>query len=305
MAQGKAANFFLNLAYRLVKWTIAWTPAFLYRVYEAVFLFFFFRITTRQRDFRRIATKNLAIAFPEKSLAERRRLIKNSARNVARLVWELDRFFVHGDELDRLVTEENLDSMRQALGENKGVIIVSGHLFHWDLGLAWFCQHVRPIWVVAMKMVLSSFENDLQRFRARAHSHIIYNDDRAMLKMKKILEEREVVTIMMDINQPAREGIFVDFFGLPASTTPAAAYLHFKTGAPIVPISMRRNGRGYSICSLPLLTGASTGDIKADVYHLTARINAVLEEEIRRAPENYFWFLRRWFTRPEGEEKVY
>jgi KDO2-lipid IV(A) lauroyltransferase len=110
------------------------------------------------------------------------------------------------------------------------------------------------------------------------------------------------VAIVIDQNVRGEDGIFVDFFGTSASTTPALATLAIKTEAPIVPVFgiPLPDGR-YRIRYLPEVEYRRTGDTKRDIQELTQICTRIIEEQVRREPEFWVWMHRRWRTRPPEE----
>ena len=104
-----------------------------------------------------------------------------------------------------------------------------------------------------------------------------------------------MVGILLDQNATRAEGVFVPFFGVPASTSKGLALLALRTGTPVVPIFLRREpgGRHCIDVGAPLPPPPD-----ADALAYTARFNEVIEAAIRRAPEQWLWMHARWRTRP-------
>ena len=105
----------------------------------------------------------------------------------------------------------------------------------------------------------------------------------------------------MDQNTSLQEGIFVDFFGIPAATTTSVALFALRTDAPVLPgyLTPMRNGR-YRIKFLKPIEVMRTGDMNHDLQVNTRRFNAVLEEIICEQPESWLWGHRRWKNQPAG-----
>ena len=104
-----------------------------------------------------------------------------------------------------------------------------------------------------------------------------------------------------------RKGIFVDFFGVPACTTTGIARVALHTAAAVVP--------GYAVWDESLqkyrlrfeapLNLVRTGDLERDVLENTQRFAKVIEEIIRKYPDQWVWVHARWKTRPAGEPPLY
>jgi KDO2-lipid IV(A) lauroyltransferase len=137
----------------------------------------------------------------------------------------------------------------------------------------------------------------LRSLRSVSGNQIIYKR-RAVREMLKALESSRCVAIMIDQDARGR-GVFVPFFGVPASTTPTLATLALRTGAPIVPVYCVPAGRGrYRMVVEPAIEVRSTGDEEADVLRITARCTSTLERWVRARPEMWLWMHRRWKTSP-------
>ena len=111
----------------------------------------------------------------------------------------------------------------------------------------------------------------------------------------------------IDQNSTRGLGVFVDFFGLPASTNSGMARIALRTDAPIVPVFIVREGRSarHRVHLLPILQVERTGEPSEDVRRNTQRFTAVVEDMVRRHPEQWLWMHRRWKTRPPGEPRLY
>ncbi|MBI5233654.1 MAG: lysophospholipid acyltransferase family protein, partial [Deltaproteobacteria bacterium] len=119
----------------------------------------------------------------------------------------------------------------------------------------------------------------------------------AMRGLMQILACNGMLAVLMDQNVTRKEGVFVDFFGIPACTNKGLALLSRKTGAAVLPIFILRDGRTHRIIiehEVPLLI---TGDKEADTIENTRRFTKRIEDMIRKYPGQWFWVHRRWKTR--------
>jgi KDO2-lipid IV(A) lauroyltransferase len=125
--------------------------------------------------------------------------------------------------------------------------------------------------------------------------------------MLQILRGGDTLGILVDLNTLDREGIFVDFFGVPASTTFLLAKLALRTDAAVLPVFAPWDpDRGRFVLKIdePLSIERS-GDDEADVRRLTQQFTGVVEKYVRRYPDQWLWIHRRWKTRPPGEPGIY
>jgi KDO2-lipid IV(A) lauroyltransferase len=129
----------------------------------------------------------------------------------------------------------------------------------------------------------------------------------AAREMLQILRDGGTLGILVDLNTLDREAIFVDFFGRPASTTFIVAKLALRTGAEVLPVFApwdAQRKRFILIVDEPLKM-EKTGDEAEDVRRLTQQYTRVVEDYVRRYPDQWLWIHRRWKTRPEGEAGIY
>jgi KDO2-lipid IV(A) lauroyltransferase len=121
---------------------------------------------------------------------------------------------------------------------------------------------------------------------------------RALPDIVDALRSGRIVGILLDQNASRREGVFVPFFGVPASTSKGMALIALRTGAPVLPVFIRRRPDGRHVVDAgPPVPVPADGDVVA----FTRAFNEAIEAAIRRAPEQWFWLHRRWKTRP-GEK---
>src|SRR5262249_47619952 len=117
----------------------------------------------------------------------------------------------------------------------------------------------------------------------------------------------ETVGILMDTNMTPPQGVFVDFFGIPACTASGLARIGLRTAAGVGPgfTVWERGLRRYVFGFEPGLKLIRTGDEEADIVANTAMFTRVIEDYVRRYPDQWLWVHRRWKTRPTGEAGLY
>ena len=129
----------------------------------------------------------------------------------------------------------------------------------------------------------------------------------AARRMLQILRGGDTLGILVDLNTLDREGIFVDFFGVPASTTFMLAKLALRTEAAVLPVfaPWDRERRRFLLKIDEPLRFERSGDDEDDVRRLTQLFTDVVEKYVRRYPDQWLWIHRRWKTRPPGEPGLY
>jgi Kdo2-lipid IVA lauroyltransferase/acyltransferase len=253
---------------------------------------------------RHIAAVNLRIAFPEMTERERNRIARRSFQNTGLNLLEVSRLpYLNRGNIDSLVTydpSEGLDNYRAALAKGKGILYLTGHFSAWELLPAAHAVHGYPLSFITRPLDNPVLEKYLLRIRESSGNRVINKHNSARPTLKT-LASGGAAGILMDQNTTLQEGVFVDFFGIPAATTTSVALFALRTDAPVLPgfLTPMRKGR-YSIRFLPPIEVCRTGDTGRDLEINTRRFNEVLERVIREQPESWLWGHKRWKTQPPG-----
>ena len=241
----------------------------------------------------------LARSFPEKTESERRAIYAGVCRHQALNMMELMRY-VGGREAELSANLEvgGEEIVRAALARGKGVLVLIAHFGNYAL-LALEVPKLfgYPLSVIAKPLrneALNGLWWEMQR-KAGVNGIPARNAYRASVRA---LRNNELVGFMLDQNRPNPQGVYVDFFGRPASTTPGLAFMAAQTGAPVVPVFMRRLPDGRQrVEARPLLEPPPDRKEETILAH-TAAYTKIIEAEIRLHPEQWLWFHKRWKSRP-------
>jgi len=263
-----------------------------------------FRLAGRQR---RAGLQNLRMAMPELPAAERLRILRGSFSNLGRLLVEFSRFpFLNKTNISRYVVYDGFDNYLEGVRRGKGVIFLTGHFGAWELS-----SFAHSIYGYPMKFVVREIDNPLvdeliTRYRTLG-GNVPVRRKYAAHDILKALRRNETVGILVDQNTTRDEGVFVDFFGIPAATTTAVARLALRTGAAVIPgfLIWDENLKKHRLRFDPPLHIVQTRDRNADVIENTRMFNLVLESYVRKRPDQWLWIHRRWKTRPEGAPSLY
>jgi KDO2-lipid IV(A) lauroyltransferase len=245
-----------------------------------------------------IAGVNLRIAFPELSDRERNHIALKSFQNAGMNLLEISRLAsltpAGISSLAEYDAVHGLENYRAAHAKGKGVLYLTGHFSAWELLPAAHALHGHPLSFIARPLDNSFLERYLLKIRESKGNHVIYKKNSARMILRTI-NSGGAVGILMDQNTSLQEGIFVDFFGLPAATTTSVALFALRTDVPVVPayLTPMRHGR-YAIKFLPPVDVIRTGDINHDLEVNTRRFNQVLESIVREQPETWLWGHKRW-----------
>jgi len=263
------------------------------------------------KSLRRTGMRNLEIAFPEKSVAQRERLLQGTFENLGRVLAEISHFrHATPAKLEQLI-EFHFDPDVLAVYENlktggRGVIIVSAHLGNWELFVyAWSALYV-PMSYLARPLDNPLIEDLTVSLRTKFGNEPI-NKTNAVNRALKILREGGILGILADVNVHPKEGVFVPFFGIPACTSTGAALLAIRTNAVIIPMCgvWDEKKQHYIAIHGAVIEPSRTGDRSRDIVETTARFTAEIEKLIRAYPDQWLWIHKRWKTRPPGEKALY
>jgi KDO2-lipid IV(A) lauroyltransferase len=259
---------------------------------------------------RRVGLKNLSIAFPEKSEAERMEILLASYRNLGRMVAEC----AHWDELTaanvrvRVTPDDGPIWTNEMLPhlQSQGILILTGHFGNWEMFAYAYGLLGHPVSLVHQTIKNPLVDRYVEGMRSGGGTRL-FRKQEAARGVLRALTERALVVLPLDQNQSRRAGTFVDFFGLPASTSAGLARIALRTGAPIYPAFLLRDGTSahHRIVFLPRVSIASMADRDSAARELTQRCTAVLESMIRKHPDHWLWTHKRWRTRPLGDPELY
>lgn len=256
---------------------------------------------------RRTGARNLQLAFPELSERERSRILRGAFQNLGRLLGEFSQLErVTPERLRRIITCEGLENLEAAQKHGHGVILFTGHLGAWELSSFALSAFGFPMSFLVRRIDNPKVEALAEKTRTRFGNRSI--DKRAAARpMLRILRAGGTLGLLVDLNTLPHEGVFVDFFGIPASTTTSLATLALRTQAAVLPVFVLwdKEQRRFVLRIDPPLEIEPTGDTERDVQQLTAQFTSVIEDYVKRFPEQWLWIHKRWNTRPDGEQNLY
>lgn len=256
---------------------------------------------------RHVGLRNLDIAFPQVPAMERERILRLVYRNLG---WQLAEFAKMSDYTpeyaSRFIHYEGLENYLAARDRGNGVLVLTGHLGAWELSSFYHSLAGYPMGMVIRRLDNPLVDRMVNRIRCQHGNRVLHKDDFAR-GLIAAMRAGETVGILMDTNMTPPQGVFVPFFRVPACTASGLARVAIKTGAAVVPgfLLWEEPERCYVLHFLPEVALVDTGEAEADTLENTARLTAVLEDVIRRYPDQWLWMHRRWKTRPAGETPIY
>jgi len=256
---------------------------------------------------RQVGMRNLTMVFPEKSEAERTRILRGEFASLGRQLAEVCQFPRYTPEnVEQVVVYDGLENYQNAYARGKGVLFLTAHFGGWELSAFTHSLHGHWMHVVVRAMDNVYIDRLIRQYRTMHGNQIVEKDDfvRGLLAA---MRAGEVVGILMDTNMTPPQGIFVDFFGIPACTASGLARIALKTNAAVVPtftIWDADLGK-YRLRFDPAVELVRTDDLEADIKTNTQRFTSIIEDYVRKYPEQWLWVHRRWKTRPPGEKGLY
>jgi KDO2-lipid IV(A) lauroyltransferase len=248
---------------------------------------------------RRVTLENLDRAFGAGlNAGEKIRIGRRSYVNFAKSIVDFASLGRLSREKCRgLVRFEGLEHLREPLSRGHGVVAVTGHFGSWELLGAGVVAHDLPVDFLVGEQTNALVNGVMNDLRRSAGIGIIERGVAARGVFES-LKRRRIVALLAD--QDARKaGIFVDFFGIPASTFQGPAQFSYRTGSPIVCCYIvRRDDETHDAFILPPIYPRADEDRNTEILRLTQEHTRILEDYVRRFPESYFWAHRRWKTKP-------
>jgi|TARA_B100000530_G_scaffold303576_1_gene226055 KDO2-lipid IV(A) lauroyltransferase len=181
--------------------------------------------------------------------------------------------------------------LKEAMAQDKGVILISGHFGCWEILGKWVGEQVPLFTGVAQRQKNKGANKFFQQQREIPGTGHIFRKE-PIEKMYDILNKKGILGLVSD-QDAKQKGVFTDFFGHPASTPKGAALFHIRTSAPmLVGVCIKKAFMNYEIKFLKVDTSSQ------NIKNITQQYTSILEKCIRSNPEQYFWFHRRWKTKP-------
>ena len=258
------------------------------------------------RELRRTGEINLKLAFPEKTSEERRQLLKGCFESLGRALGVFSHFADPPESILSVLEPSGIEHLDQVKESGRGAILFTAHLGAWELTSYGLSLLGHPISFLVRPIDNPKIEQMVDRYRTRTGNKTL-DKFSAARSMVKTLRSGEFLGLLIDLNALEDEAIFVNFFGVPASTNFMTAKLALRSDVPIIPVfaPWDKTRQKFLLQVNEPVELKRSGDDEADVRELTTRLTQHFEDQIRRYPDQWLWIHKRWKTRPPGEPSIY
>jgi KDO2-lipid IV(A) lauroyltransferase len=256
---------------------------------------------------RRVGMRNLDMAFPQKSQAEKRKILRGVFTSLGRQLAEICLFPRYtAENVNQVVIYDGFENFQRASDEGRGVLFLTGHLGGWELSAFAHSLYGHPLRFV-MRPLDNPYLDQMVREYRTMHGNIPILKDDPVRELLRAMKEGATVGILMDTNMMPPQGIFVNYFGIPACTPSGLARIALRTNAAVVPGFTLWDPvlRKYRLRFDPAVPLVRTGDNEADIVANTQAFTKVIEEFVRKYPDQWLWVHRRWKTRPPAQPPLY
>jgi heptosyltransferase II len=244
--------------------------------------------------YRRLARRNLDIAFAkEKTPQELQRTVRGHFQRLgANLICSVKMRSMPPEKLARYVKTENLDAVHRELRPGRPVILLLSHIGNWEMFAQLMPRYLDYARVGTIYQKLGNRYIDQEVSRKRAHAGAeLFDRGEGFHKPIELLRSGGLIGILGD-QHAGDHGLWTPFFGRLASTSPLPGLLAKRTGAAVIAAAVRTEGPArWRMVFTPRLE--SPGD---SVNSITSKGNKTIEQQIRKAPEDWFWVHNRWKT---------
>ncbi len=251
---------------------------------------------TIDKKHRKIIKTNLDFAYGNSiSEEEKKRIEKKCYKN---LLYFLSDFVknqgITKENLSKKITFKNKEILENTIKENKKIILITAHYGNWELVPLSLAAFFAPITGVGRALEGKTLNNILKKNREQFDIKML-DKQGAMKGMIKTLKEGRLLGLLIDQNTAENDGVLIDFFGKKARQTHSTALLARKMNAIIIPAFITTNDyKNYEITFYDKIEPIKSDNAKSDIKQMTQLQANIIEKAIRKKPDEWFWFHKRW-----------
>ena len=237
---------------------------------------------------KKTALKNLKIAFPDESDEWINTTLKKCYNFFIFNFLQFLAFPFNPNSIEIEVVGEK--HLKNAINQKKGTVLVSAHFGSWEILGHWFGKNSYPLVGIAQKQKNKGANLFFEEKRQLSGIKQVYRKS-SMVSLYDVLNANGILGLVSDQDAKGK-GIFVNFFDKPASTHKGAALFHLNTDASLIyGICVQENMGKYRVEFIPI------NPSKKSVEDITQLYTTIIEQSIKKYPEQYFWFHNRWKTK--------
>ncbi len=243
---------------------------------------------------RKVTLFNIKTAFPDKTESECRLICRNTYKNFGRYFFETVRLHsIPKEKLKEFIRIENTEILDEMLAQDKGVVGVTGHFGNIELLGVAVARWGYPVDIISKPPNNKRVEEIMDKWRSESPLNFIKKDE-GITAFRESLEKKRMLTMISD-QDAGKDGVFVDFFGIPSSTKPGLAVFALRSKAPVYSaFIINEDMKNYRIEIRRISTDDLTGKPQEKIKELLQRFAGVLEEYVRKYPDHYFWMHKKW-----------
>ncbi|OGS20874.1 MAG: hypothetical protein A2252_00565 [Elusimicrobia bacterium RIFOXYA2_FULL_39_19] len=247
--------------------------------------------------YRKVAYTNLKSIFPEKTEIEIRSLTKRIFINQGKNFFEFLAFRkLTPENITRISQIKGKENFDEAFSRKKGVLMIAAHFSNWELLGVVLAYAGIPMNVIAKKLYIEKLDEMLIRSRESMGMKIIKRGEGdSSLGIIRALKKNQCLAMLVDQNIKSVPGVDINFFGKKAFTPSGLASLALKTGAPVLAVFIvREKDDTFTVEVSKKVELIKTGNEQEDILQNTQKFSDITEEYIRKYPDQWVWFHKRW-----------
>lgn len=249
-----------------------------------------------------LAMRNLDLAYGDSiSKTEKKKILDGVYVHLSRIFSELTDYQKQGMRfVEKIVVDDvSTEWIHETLRHGKGAVCVTPHFGNWELLPSWFTLHGYPGALIGKKLKNKKLNEYLEKLRASSQFQVIYQNE-SPRKILRLLAQNKLIGILPDADTKRLAGVFLRFFGRETYTPTGPASLSIVSGAPIVPIFLAyENGKYQFFAEKPIYP--KEGDrSEEELRRLSQYWSDCFEKVIRKYPDQWIWFQRRWVNQPQN-----
>ena len=254
-------------------------------------------------ELKRITDTNINLCYPNNSIEKNKCLVKESMMQTGITLFELGAAWRKDPQkfLDLIVEVEGEELLREAINDNKPIVLLAPHLGNWEIA-GYFFNSYYSMATMYKPAKLKALDELIYSARTQLGLTVIPANNQGVITLFKRLKKRGIVGILPDQEPDNSGGIFAPLFGTEALTPVIASKMIQKTDAVVLGFYCLRLPRGrYRI----VFKKPDPMIYSKDLLESVTGLNRSIEKFVADAPEQYQWEYRRFSKRPNKEPKLY